>query len=213
MRGGFLMGYPIARKKPHPQKSRHKKSQDSKKIHNPWDKNPQMLKNPIPRIKIPRLKKSQIPRIKIPNPWDKNPESPGFSGIAWNEKFRGSIKNPNPKPPLFQNDWDFSNIRNFRLSMKFRLPMDLFQLLELSPIEYLVAYGEILPRKERTYKMVTIIFSRYNDIKPCQNDIFSFGTIGKQENEFLPRILHFECHLKTYQQLYQDKFFISLKPW
>ena len=45
---------------------------------------------------------------------------------------------------------------------------------------------------------------------PKQN-IFSFGTIGKQESGFLRLILHFECHLMTYLQLYQDKFIISSK--
>ena len=77
-RGGFLSGYPIARKNPDPR--------DKKSLGYPEGK-----KSRIPDIKIPRLKN--------PNPGDKNPETekkitnpgdlPKIPGI-----FRKCRKNP-----------------------------------------------------------------------------------------------------------------------
>lgn len=94
----------------------------------------------------------------------------------------------------------------FRTAVTFRFPMDVFKLAKLTPLEYLVEYAQILPRKERIYKMVWY-YTCYN---MCIILLFTlivrFGIIGRLENGFLPQIHHSECRYSISQQQFQGKF-------
>ena len=89
-RGGFLVGYPITRKKTHPGKIPI--------VKNPGNKNLQIFKNPQSGLGIFGDSKSPtlIPRIS---------NSRGFFGLAENEKFPSFLGIPKKSHPKATSAW------------------------------------------------------------------------------------------------------------